>query len=396
LDGSSQNQKEGQRTPLNKNLVKTQQIFKGKLLIIMKVKEKKDNMLKRENNSYEQSGGEGSTNIQGEVVNYHGLQYSDVRQIAMDVFNANFYELSEEASRTAQERTQEIIDIYIEKLKTAGEEVLEQVNDPDVQYALFNAQMGYARRGDKDLAEMLTELLVERTKTNEVSLKQIVLNEAIEIAPKLSSEQINLLTLLFVLKDVSFRSATSLSELQFVLEHYISNFIPTNVPSINQLLHLEYCGCLNIERVASTDLTVPITSNYTGLFQKGFSYEEFISNFSDFDDNIRKELLINNLHDQTMFQINALSPRDLEELENKNLSPNQVIQVVKFFRDNVMDSDQIKSKITDIFPSFSKLNSIWEHSDLKSATLSTVGKAIAHSNLKKVTGITADLEIWMK
>jgi hypothetical protein len=63
---------------------------------------------------------------------------------------------------------------------------------------MFNTQKKeYAKTGDVDLKEQLLDLLIQRIDSDERSLKQVVLDEAIILLPKLTKDQINLLTLLF-------------------------------------------------------------------------------------------------------------------------------------------------------------------------------------------------------
>ena len=53
-----------------------------------------------------QEGGEQSTNFQGQTVKvYHGITYTDAKEIALDVFKTNFIHLKNEA---AQKRLQKI------------------------------------------------------------------------------------------------------------------------------------------------------------------------------------------------------------------------------------------------------------------------------------------------
>lgn len=59
------------------------------------------------------SGGNGSTNIQGNIVtinqqNQNGLNYQDVRQVFMDIFKSNFYDLGESATHIVKKRAEEV------------------------------------------------------------------------------------------------------------------------------------------------------------------------------------------------------------------------------------------------------------------------------------------------
>lgn len=199
-------------------------------------------------NKYEQHGGEHSVNLQGENVHYHGITYRDAKEIAQDVFEKNFRELSDEAGEIATQRANEVLDQIMGKLQKIEEKSLESFKDPDVQYQIFNVQKEYARNGDKDLADMLTDLLVERVKESDRNLKQILLNESMSVLPKLTSPQINILTWIFLLRRVINPNVENLSHLQnFFQEIYTP--IPLEPEELRleaNYMHLQYAGCGNI------------------------------------------------------------------------------------------------------------------------------------------------------
>ena len=101
----------------------------------------------------EQNVAEGSTAIQagGNVtITKTGLTYAEVRNVALDVFRANFYELAGVAKETAKARAEEITEGFLSKLQKEYPAGLEKSHDPDFQFALFTVQKEYARNGDKD------------------------------------------------------------------------------------------------------------------------------------------------------------------------------------------------------------------------------------------------------
>ena len=65
-----------------------------------------------------QKTGDNCDNLQaGNDINvYNGVSYSDARQIALDVFNANFMKLIGVARDVAEERANKITQSFLEKL----------------------------------------------------------------------------------------------------------------------------------------------------------------------------------------------------------------------------------------------------------------------------------------
>ena len=147
-----------------------------------------------------QQGGNSSTNLQGQsIVVNQGISYSDARDIALDVYKANFLQLSADAAEVAKCRAEEITDSFLKKLQETNESALEQMRQPSMQAALFEAQKQYAKSGDEDLEHMLVDMLVQRASTPERNTKQIVLDEALNVVSKLTNEQLNILSLNFSL-----------------------------------------------------------------------------------------------------------------------------------------------------------------------------------------------------
>jgi len=104
--------------------------------------------------SQTQKAGDSSTNIQAESIAIHqGVSLEAVRQVALDVFRVNFYELAGEAKDIAQRRAEEITEDFLRKLEQENATGLKQSQQPDFQHALFTVQKEYARCGDKELGE---------------------------------------------------------------------------------------------------------------------------------------------------------------------------------------------------------------------------------------------------
>lgn len=69
----------------------------------------------------------------------------------------------------------------------------------------------------------MVNLLVERTKHTSRNLLQIVLDESISVVQKLTQEQINILSVIFILKNTRVVQAANISE---VFENYRKLIIP--------------------------------------------------------------------------------------------------------------------------------------------------------------------------
>jgi hypothetical protein len=228
-----------------------------------------------------QKAGDHSENVQGQHVeiHHHGLTLSDARQLFLDLFEANFYRLQSVARRTAEERAAELTEKYLDQLLKRSPSALDSSADPGMQAAILTAQWEYARSGDKDLSALLVDLLVCRAAEPKRSLRQIVLNESLAVAAKLTAEHYDLLSLMFIVKyqEVHPIRNLDLAPLKEYLQCRVLPFascIPSSADSA--YAHLEWTGCAIVGINGTPGIEGVLLSVYPGLFCKGFLPEAFV------------------------------------------------------------------------------------------------------------------------
>ena len=126
-----------------------------------------------------QKTGNNSTSFQAQnIIINQGASEQEVREIALNVFKDNFIELSDIAKNTAKIRAEEITNDFVKKLQNENPEALNKAQDPDFQDALFNVQKEYAKSGDKELGDLLVNLLADRTQHDQRTIAQIEIGRA--------------------------------------------------------------------------------------------------------------------------------------------------------------------------------------------------------------------------
>ncbi|MCH7625798.1 MAG: hypothetical protein IIC83_07725, partial [Chloroflexi bacterium] len=152
-------------------------------------------------------GGDESINIHATNVTVsNGLSIRDAKEIAKAVFEENAVKLKDEAADIASDRANEILDSILTRIHDEKPEAIEAFRRPDVQMAIFAAQKEHARRGNKELADLLVDLLVERVSHTDDGLMSIVLDESLGVASKLTPDQLDILSLIFLLRYTVNRS----------------------------------------------------------------------------------------------------------------------------------------------------------------------------------------------
>jgi hypothetical protein len=350
-----------------------------------------------ERNKQSQKVGDNSTSIQagGNVKITQGVSYSEAKEIALDVFKSNFYQLSEEAAQVAKQRAEELTDAFLVKIMEQSPDSLKSMNQPDMQYALFTAQKEFARNGDKDLFEMLVDLLVERSTTKNRSLKQIVLNESLEVASKLTIQQINTLSIALLIKHSITSYTHDIKSYTLYINKFYVPFITNLSDHESDYQHLEYSGCAII-RGGVMDLVERFRDAYPGLFTKGFTKEE-ISEVINLQE-VNPLFIRQALHDPGNIQISVTSKNGFSEFCNGyHIVDNNIIRQLEMLQTKrLLANSEVATFLKSLHPSMEDLFNVWEQSSLKSISLTSVGIAIGNANIKRQTGTGLDLEIWIK
>ncbi|EUB72669.1 hypothetical protein PMI27_004591 [Pseudomonas sp. GM41(2012)] len=344
----------------------------------------------------DQSVEDGATAIQAGrdvLITQTGLSYSEVRDVALDVFRANFFQLAGPAMETAKARAQEITEDFLTKLQQENPNGFGKGQDPDFQHALFTVQREYARNGDKDLGDLLVDLLVDRSKQEQRDILQIVLNESLATAPKLTDSQLAVLAMIFLFRYTQSQWIGNHQILGEYLDRYVLPFSSKLVKNDACYQHLDFTGCGSIE-AGEAPLEHILDHHYSGLFLKGFEQSEIVSR--EISIGLDSNFFIPCLNDSSKIQVRANNLTMLNQnLNNHNISTEDQEKIIELFSMGKMSNPEIREKCISIRPFMETVFDSWENSKIKSFTLTSVGMAIGHANIKRLTGEFASLSIWI-
>lgn len=344
-------------------------------------------------NSQRQEGGDQSVNIQGRDISI-GLSYGEARQVAMDVFEANFYRLSSIAADVARERAESFLDAYLSEAKAAGTSEIPEAENPDFQYALYTAQKEFAKTGDKDLGALLVRLLVDRTKEHDRTLLQIVLNESLTVAPKLTSDQLDALSLAFLIKHTRRTGMTHVDEFGRYFDKVVLPFVAGAATKTSSYQHLAFASCAAINTFLSNNIESIVRQTYPGLFQQGFTEDRLRE--TGFDMVLVPRIAERSSGDPALLQFSVVDNEGLTAAgEALNLAPTVIDALVSLLGATTMGDPQVKARMLDLWPACASLFEKWTSTPLTGMTLTSVGIAIAHANIQCRTGESFDLSIWI-
>lgn len=341
-----------------------------------------------------QEGGDYSTNIQADAITItQGVSLADVRALALDIFRANFLELAGQAANVARARAEEITEKFLEELQKQHQEGLKQAQDPDFQYSLYTAQREYARSGDKELGDLLVDLLVDRTRHDKRSILQIVLNESLLVVPKLTTDQLAALSVIFIFRYTFNRGVNNLEGLAAYLDLHVQPFVGLLSKKSACFRHLEYSGCGAIG-ITAVEIAEVFRINYPGLFSKGFTTD--IPSARGIALTPQSPMFTRCLHNPERVQINAVNEDALrDKAEKLGLASGDTDKLVALATESLMNQEEVKDYLTSARPYMSSMIDAWEDSPMKNFTLTSVGIAIGHANVKKNLDEFTDLSIWI-
>ncbi|MBY6108047.1 hypothetical protein KUW19_16420 [Ferrimonas balearica] len=343
-----------------------------------------------------QDAGDNSTNLQGhQVIVNQGISYSDAKEIANDVFKSNFIELKQEAAIVAQERAEQVTNKIISKLSERHPESISEFETPALQDALFTVQKKYAISGDEDLGDLLVDILVDRASAPKRNMLQIVLDESLGIAPKLTLEQFDTLTLNFLLNSTRRLDVRSYDELLTHFRKRIVPFVENLSVENSDYTHAEYLGCGHVRAGSYGQLEENLRNTYKVFFSNGFSGEELENKIGE-GVNLRG-IIIRCFHDVEKLQIGVLDEESLDKAASNNGLDDEVKNKLKqLFESSSKPASEVKDMLVNAIPEMEKVFEVWKTSPFRKLELTSVGIAIAHANYRRRIGDTMDLSIWIR
>jgi hypothetical protein len=342
-----------------------------------------------------QTAGDNSSLIQaGGDVHVGLVTVSEVRQLALDVFKANALELAGVARDLFEIRGREFIDRYLGELQHRKPGCLGALEEPDMQYAVFTAQRDYARSGKASLEELLVNLLVERTAARD--LRQIVLNEAIATAVKLTEEQLDTLSfiLLFVHHAPVRYSFESMDDFSVHLKRYVAPLIHDQIAEPATYLHLKSAGCVSMDS-GGISIIHRIATVFPGCFTFGFDCDQAIA-----EKDVLVDLLMPSFHFAEGWQFKPMDHETFSAECGSRLVLDSEIEKLEYLQQSrLLEATSVGECLSSLDSRFRKV-SPWEPggtlSPLSEVQLTTTGIALANANFRRKTGQEFDLGIWIK
>ncbi len=224
------------------------------------------------NESQTQKAGNNSTNYQAQgnitIVNQYGITEENVKEFILETLKDNLPAFREIALEEANKSIQKISDFITEKIAELNSEIREiifkRLVQPDMQIALIEVQKNYAKYPDEDKLEQLTSLLLSKGVEERMSLRNHLLDEAIDTIVNISQSQIDFLSYL-TQKQVFIADAKNLNE---IYKKYIDKLLKYSYSfeklTQNDIDYLDYLKCIKNRpyKIVNNDIVSILKKQY--------------------------------------------------------------------------------------------------------------------------------------
>jgi len=205
-------------------------------------------------------------------IHYHGPSVTEIKELCELFLEKNFPILRQEAIQAAQQQVKDF-SVVLEKtlIENSADLVIEKFREPDVQAAINDAVQACARKGAKASPDLLSNLIVERISKQSSDYKDIVLNEAIQVIPRLTPNQISFIALHNFCASMVIQGLSNTRQLEDMGRKVLAITENGMNLSDSQKRHIEYTGALTISSISRGD------DIYDLLAKGGYKYLHFES-----------------------------------------------------------------------------------------------------------------------
>lgn len=331
--------------------------------------------------------------------NQYGLGYSDTKALCLDIVQDELSKYRAEALIEAQKRNDELFQNLVRKLddkQMSDAQALAEFRKPAMQFDYFEAQKAYMKAGTPELAEMLSNIVVERISESSRSLLQIALGEAIQVAPKLIPSQMATLALIFVVK---YTIHTSVHSRETFVTYLRNTIVPLFLSGVSQkgseFQHLCFTGCCQ-ELLLQDNLLHILKNTYAGIFLKGFNGQDIPKDDEgNYLGDLYLDLFVGHCDDDKIY-FNATNRGDLiKKLQARSAPQKHTDILLEMFDGNIMSDDDAQEFIETLVPEMKPVLEYWKNSNIENYSLSSVGIVIGAQYSHKIVGQNYNLKIWI-
>jgi hypothetical protein len=242
------------------------------------------------------------------------------------------------------------------------------------------------------MGKFLVELLAEHSKSDKDTLTDKALKESLDVVPKLTKRELSAVSVIFILKYAQRNDLHHSFELNEYISRFCSPFMSELTKKDATYEHLFYTG-VGSHNGRGINLESTLRATYSRVFQKGVN-EQTIKSLLD---KWNKGWSVRAHPDkEAMYIFSALNINTLKnDLSYSGCPESLISEIISTYDSNVMSNYEIRSSITKFDPKLNSIFDTWNFSGMRYTNLTTVGIAIAHTNVQLNVEKMADLSVWL-
>ena len=164
------------------------------------------------------------------------------------LFYNNFIKPTDSLQEKIENEIQTFSNRLLKMLEDTEIDIIEQFNTPDIQYILTKAEIAYVRTDETKIKELLLYLTKCRIINNSNCFLKSTIDNAIETIPSLSEKYLDILSLLFIVKEANspILQEIKLPKDEKIFAKYLElNILPFTKKKANtyDIRHLYTCKC---------------------------------------------------------------------------------------------------------------------------------------------------------
>lgn len=345
-----------------------------------------------------QKSGDDSTNLQAGrdiVVNKgNSVALYSIEEVAKQLMGSVFGELPDDTKKqieTNQKSYFQALSENLGKIIKQNDDLKKVINSPDFQYVSKTASISASRSSSRELHKNLSSLITQRINNNDEDLKRIVYDEAISTIGKLTMDQLKIITLCYLLKYTSYGGIVSWETYKKYLDTHIKPFLGFKNTNAG-FQHIEYSGCGSVG-IGSWNVLDIHKQQYSFLFSNLTEKDQIDS--LTLTGEIKEEIVTLDPKEDKYF-IKFRNKSELEEhLRGKKVDDETTKKLVSIYESHIKNNEEIKKKMVEETGVGKELVELWDKSDIKHLSLTSVGIAIAASYFEQTVGEKIDISIWI-
>ena len=351
--------------------------------------------------------------VQTMIVN-NGIEEKRAREIFHEMFDAARRDLTQEAEEIALERVEKFENDLIPKIEKI-EGAINSFADPDFQFALTSAHKTAASTNRENDYELLSELLIHRVNKKDNKNSCAGISKAIEIVDDISDDALLGLTISFAIQQYVPLSG-SISEGLTTLDGLFEKIGIQTLPSgVEWLDHLDILDAIRLSTVGSMrKYEECMQERIQGDFLCGMKKEseEYVKAVELLNSNsLPQKILCDHELNEGFVRLPVASEDGIDDIvlvHYSNIEGN-VIQkqtpltntqrevlhnIYKMCLDNVQSKQVVLDSFVAKIKEYSNLKKIqeWWNNIPYAFQITAVGKALAHSNAKRIDNSLPDMD----